>query len=126
MIRAGLTTSVHDCSRGGIAVALAKMCIPTCMGAEVDLQKASRDSMSSAGLLFSETHGRYVVTVKHSRIRVAEGMLAEGQIPHAMIGTVKGHNLRISLGGKSLVAVSVSEMAKVWESSLPRIMGETP
>jgi phosphoribosylformylglycinamidine synthase len=125
LIRAGFTTSVHDCSRGGVAVALAKMCIPASMGAEVDLQKAPRDSMSSAGLLFSESHGRYVVTVKHNRTSVAEGMLAEGKVPHAMIGTVKGHDLTISLGGKSLVAIGVHEMAEVWESSLPRSMGET-
>ncbi|MGP8125456.1 MAG: phosphoribosylformylglycinamidine synthase subunit PurL [Nitrososphaerales archaeon] len=125
LIRADLTTSVHDCSKGGIGVALAEMCIPTRMGAEVDLQEAPRDSTSPVGLLFSETHGRFIVSVRPSMAHEAERMMAEGKVPHARIGTVGGRSLAVSLGGKKLVVLSVHGMAKAWESSIPRALGES-
>jgi phosphoribosylformylglycinamidine synthase len=125
LIRAGLATSVHDCSSGGIGVALAEMCIQASKGAFVDLGEAPRDQMSSAGLLFSETHGRFMVTVRPSMVHEAEKMLADGEIPQARFGTVGGRDLAVSLGRKNLVELSVREMAKVWESSFPLALGDS-
>jgi phosphoribosylformylglycinamidine synthase len=125
LIRAGLPASVHDCSKGGIGLALAEMCIPAQKGAEVDLQKAPRDSMSADSLLFAETHGRFLVSVGPSRVRETEAMLVESEVPYAKIGEVRGRSLMVKLGRKNLVRLSVREMARVWESSIPRIMGES-
>jgi phosphoribosylformylglycinamidine synthase len=125
LIRTGVTTSVHDCSKGGIGLALAEMCIPTGKGADVDLQEVPRDPMSADSLLFSETHGRFLVSVRPSKAREAERMLVESKVPHARIGKVGGHSLTVRLGKKRLVMLGVREMAKAWESSIPRAMGES-
>ncbi|MGD0478032.1 MAG: phosphoribosylformylglycinamidine synthase subunit PurL [Nitrososphaerales archaeon] len=124
LIRAGVTTSVHDCSKGGIGLALAEMCIPTRTGADVDLQEAPRDPMGADSLLFSETHGRFLASVRPSRVRKAERMLAESKVPHARIGKVGGRSLVVRLRRKRLVVLGVREMARAWESSIPRAMGE--
>jgi phosphoribosylformylglycinamidine synthase len=125
LIRTGVTRSVHDCSKGGIGLALAEMCIPTGKGADVDLQEAPRDPMGADSLLFSETHGRFLVSVRPSRAREAEGMLVESKVPHARIGKVGGRRLTVRLGKKRLVMLGVREMARAWESSIPRAMGES-
>lgn len=124
LIRAGLATSVHDCSKGGIGLALAEMCISGRIGADVDLQDAPRDPMSAGSLLFSETHGRFLVSVRPGRARGAERILLGSKVPHARIGTVGGWSLKIRVGRKRSGAFDVADMAKSWESSIPRAMGE--
>jgi len=124
LIRADLAASVHDCSKGGIGLALAEMCIPAKVGADVDLQDAPRDSMSAGSLLFSETHGRFLVSVTSSRARGAERALLESKVPHARIGAVGGGSLKIRMGRKRLGLFGVGELARSWESSIPRVMGE--
>jgi len=125
LIRAGLTTSVHDCSRGGIGLGLAEMCIPAHRGAKVDLREAPMDPMSPAALLFSESHGRFVASIRPGKALEAEGVMTDGKVPHARIGTVGGRELAVSLGGRNLVLLSTNEMAKAWESSIPRALGES-
>lgn len=125
MIRAGFTTAVHDCSKGGIGIALSEMCIPAHMGTEVDLRDAPRESMNAVSMLFSETHGRFVVAVKPRKAKEAEEMLAGGKVPHARIGTTGGQNLKIVAGKNTLVELNLREMAKAWESSIPRALGES-
>jgi len=124
LIRAGLATSVHDCSKGGIGLAIAEMCILGRVGAIADLKDAPRDVMSPAGLLFSETHGRFVVSVRPGHAIAVERILTEAEVPFARVGTSGGRVLAISSGRKSIVNLSVSEMARAWESSIPRALGE--
>ena len=125
LIRAGLLTSVHDCSKGGIGLALAEMCIPAQKGVKIDLQEAPRNSMSADSLLFAETHGRFLVSVGPSRVGEVERMLVESNVPHARIGEVRGRSLAVRLGRKNLIMLRVDKMARVWESSIPRTMGES-
>lgn len=125
LIRTGVTTSVHDCSKGGIGLALTEMCIPTRKGADVDLQEVPRDPMGADSLLFSETQGRFLVSVRPGKAREAERILVESKVPHARIGKVGGRSLTVRLGKKRLVILGIREMAKAWESSIPRAMGES-
>jgi phosphoribosylformylglycinamidine (FGAM) synthase-like enzyme len=101
------------------------MCIPTRKGADVDLQEVPRDPMNADSLLFSETHGRFLVSVRPSRASEAERMLVGNKVPHARIGKVGGRSLTVKLGKKRLVVLGVREMAKAWESGIPRAMGES-
>ena len=58
-IKAGLVVSCHDVSEGGIAVALAEMCIAGGLGADADIYDLNIKSFE----LFSETNGRFIVEV---------------------------------------------------------------
>jgi phosphoribosylformylglycinamidine synthase len=65
---AGLIASCHDCSDGGLGVALAETAFAGGLGMEIDLRKvpaieADRDDL----LLFSETQSRFVVTIPSHR-----------------------------------------------------------
>ena len=87
-------TAIHDCSHGGIAIALAEMGISGSYGCEVDLDKVpSQGEISLNNLLFSESHGRYLVTVKSDAL---EKVLDSIDVPCACIGEVKGNILKLS------------------------------
>ncbi|WP_409200204.1 phosphoribosylformylglycinamidine synthase subunit PurL [Methanobrevibacter sp. DSM 116169] len=86
-------TAVHDCSAGGIAIALAEMALSGNIGAEIDTSKIIKDGdMSLNNLLYSESHGRYIITVKKD---VIEDILDNIDVPATCIGEVKGKSLII-------------------------------
>ncbi|HEY3094357.1 MAG TPA: phosphoribosylformylglycinamidine synthase subunit PurL [Nitrososphaera sp.] len=64
LIRDGLVTCVHDCSKGGLAVALAEMAIAGSTGFKVDLDAVPSSCSRADDLLFSESHSRYLVGTK--------------------------------------------------------------
>ncbi|CAD7777414.1 Phosphoribosylformylglycinamidine synthase subunit PurL [Candidatus Methanoperedenaceae archaeon GB50] len=79
VIRTGNVTTAHDVSNGGLGAALSEMITPT-NGAEITLID---NGLSETELLFSETHGRMLITTP----RVDEVLRDLEGIPHAKIGT---------------------------------------
>lgn len=80
-------TAVHDVSAGGIAVALSEMVIKSGLGCEVIM---TDDDLDKIQLLYSESHGRYLLTVKADAI---EDVLAKIDVSCELIGEVKGTSL---------------------------------
>ena len=64
-ITAGLIESCHDCSEGGLAVALAEMAFAGGLGVDADLNGLAKDPActSTAASLFSESNSRYIIEV---------------------------------------------------------------
>jgi phosphoribosylformylglycinamidine synthase II len=90
----GNVTAVHDCSTGGIGVTLSEMALSGDLGAEINLsQVPSAEELDDFELLFSESHGRFIITVKEEAL---EGVLDKLVVPAAVIGTVKGNSLVIN------------------------------
>ncbi len=77
-------TAVHDVSTGGLAVALSEMVIKSGLGCEVELKD---DELDKIQLLFSESHARYLITVKAD---AADDILSKIDVPAEIIGEVKG------------------------------------
>ena len=125
-IRSGLIRSAHDCSEGGLAVALAESCIsqqvaretPRLIGAQIDLSAfAGRQD----ALLFGETQSRVVVSVARGR---TDEVLARARglgVPVHRLGTVGGEELQIKTTGGTLCA-RVSELHDLWWNSIARAM----
>ncbi|MCE9601568.1 MAG: hypothetical protein K8S21_05045 [Gemmatimonadetes bacterium] len=121
-IRAGLVRSAHDCSEGGIAVALAESCMADrerTTGATIDLGAWS--ALPSRALLFGEAQGRVVI----STAKVAEvlAIAARHGVPARAIGTVTDarDGLRITAGPMKL-AITTARMAEAYHEALPRAM----
>jgi len=112
MVRAGLVAAAHDCSEGGIAVALAEMCVSgaRAQGATVKLDGGVRADL----LLFGEAPSR--ILVSYDPAREAElRKLAEAQgAPFAVVGAAGGHNLTIFSGNSRVVDVAVADLAQAW------------
>ncbi len=117
-IEAGLVASAHDCSEGGIAVALAEACVtgPAEIGAEVTLPSAGRVDLT----LFGEGPSRIVVSVPPMAQRHFEGLMREWQVPWRFIGTVGGERLTLSVGGDVVARLPVERIAHAWRTGFER------
>ena len=72
----GLVASCHDCSDGGLGVALAETAFAGDLGMEVDLRKAPSSGIERDDfLLFSESASRFVVTIHPEDKRAFEACL---------------------------------------------------
>lgn len=111
---AGMIRSCHDVSSGGLAVALAEMCLAGDTGAEVRIEPDFRADL----YLFSESNTRWLVEV--SQEEEFEKMFT---VPLYRIGKTGGDRLKISHGEKTLVDLSVKDMRDSWSSLLYRVMG---
>jgi phosphoribosylformylglycinamidine synthase subunit PurL len=121
LIRSDLVGTLHDCSRGGLSVALAEMCAAGGLGAEVELGGAPGDWKSQEELLFSESHGRFVVAGKDGA-GIAKVLTAAG-VPHAVIGSVRGGSLSIKLSGRKKVrTISLGAIRNSLDGTIPRLM----
>jgi phosphoribosylformylglycinamidine synthase len=141
-IEARLLKSAHDCSDGGLAVALAECCVfsgsnggaltgdPVTarpgrgrfLGAEVDLPDPSvvTGAADRADLaLFGEAPTRVIVTCAPEKVAELESVL--GDLPHHTVGRVAGTDLRCTMEGKELFAIPVSELHSAYESLPQRL-----
>jgi phosphoribosylformylglycinamidine synthase len=121
-IAAGLVHSAHDCSDGGLAVALAECCIMNReleRGATVDLSAWS--SLPVRSLLFGEAQGRIVITttMPDTMLRVA----GDHGVPARVIGQVgaAGAPLQITTGRSRIVA-PLARLDEAYYEAIPRIM----
>ena len=123
-VRAGYVTAVHDCSKGGLAVALALMSIKGRFGVEVNLANVPRVNVARMDeLLFSETHARFLLTSTWEDAKKILGIASKRNVIARLIGkVVGGDDFRFMNNGKLIVECSVDRMEKVWEEAIPKVM----
>jgi phosphoribosylformylglycinamidine synthase II len=122
-ITSGAVNSAHDCSDGGLAVALAECTMMNqdkTRGAEVDLTPWS--NLPLRAVLFGEAQGRVIVST--SRMADLLAIAKKHSVPAARIGTVRGTGLQFAVGAKRF-EVPVAELAKAYHEAIPRIMAKT-
>ncbi|MBQ7405807.1 MAG: phosphoribosylformylglycinamidine synthase subunit PurL, partial [Candidatus Methanomethylophilaceae archaeon] len=111
----GIVLSCHDCSDGGIAVAVAEMCISGQCGAEIDLSAMMGSSVQRK--LYSESNSRWIVEVDGMDVtRFTEIMGDDAEL----IGITKGNALKIKDNG---TVVPLEDMIKAWNEPIWNIMG---
>ncbi len=144
LIQSGLVKSAHDCSEGGLAVALAESCIsqliargtPRMIGATVDLTPLTPSLSPSDGervakpgegnvrldaLLFGEAQSRVVISCKAlDAVKVVERAKLMG-VPAAQIGKVGGDNLTVKTASGEF-SVPLTELHDPWWNSIARAM----
>ncbi|MDQ6718330.1 MAG: phosphoribosylformylglycinamidine synthase subunit PurL [Gemmatimonadota bacterium] len=125
-IRAGVVSSAHDCSDGGLAVALAECCVAIrdkSIGAEIDL--SAFESIPLRALLFGEAQGRIVIsTSARERVVAIAGALG---VAAAVVGSVTSNGERLSITtGRAALSVSLNEMAAAYHDAIPKLMSRAP
>ncbi|MFQ5520461.1 MAG: phosphoribosylformylglycinamidine synthase subunit PurL [Candidatus Methylomirabilia bacterium] len=119
-VEAGLVSAAHDCSEGGVAVALAEACItgPVPVGAQISLPDFRRADLT----LFGEGPSRIVVSVRALARRHFERLMEEWQVPWRWIGTVGGDRLEIRVAGEWLVGLPLRELSEAWRSGFAKLV----
>jgi phosphoribosylformylglycinamidine synthase subunit PurL len=121
-IKKGYITACHDCSEGGMGVALAEMCIGGGIGCHCDIGDI-KGSLRSDLFLFSETNTRWVIEVKKEKYNEFEEVMYEARIPCFFLGIVGGNHLIITDKNKDLIDQSVSDLDECWRHPISDIMG---
>ncbi|MET0753135.1 MAG: phosphoribosylformylglycinamidine synthase subunit PurL [Pyrinomonadaceae bacterium] len=114
-----LLKSAHDCSDGGLAVAITESCFSSlnrkAVGAEIELKDVD---LETATHLFGESPSRIVISFSPEKLSEIEAIAGENNCPFAVIGKVAGEDLKIKINGKEIVSASVEELETAWKVSL--------
>lgn len=126
LIREGLVQSAHDCSEGGLAVALAECCFSPkgLFGADIDCSRRpvsdARASRSDAATeLFNESQSRIVISVAPENVENASTILSKRDVPFQQLGKVGGDELRIRIDEQTF-AWRVAEIYDDWWNAIRR------
>ncbi|MBN2397552.1 MAG: phosphoribosylformylglycinamidine synthase, partial [Deltaproteobacteria bacterium] len=118
-IETGLVASCHDCSDGGLGVALAEVAFAGGVGVDIALSLVPREEIERDDyLLFSESQSRFVVTVSPEAREGFEKIMA-GNIC-ACVGKVsQGKTLRIiGIHGTTIIEEDIDSLKEAWQKPL--------
>jgi len=121
-IQAGLVESAHDCSDGGLAIALAESCFSSyrkpAIGCSVDIQ----GDLSDAALLFSESPSRVILSLEHQNVDSLLEMARQNAVGAVVLGLTGGDRLSIRVNGRVVVERAIAEVEAAWRSTLPDLL----
>ena len=109
-IRKGLLSSAHDCSDGGLAVALAEACIAGGVGFRGSFRIRGRWDAA----LFGEAQSRIVLSLPPEGLARLQGLAAEMEVPVAVLGSVEGKGFQVD----GVVDLPLWEMDYAWRNGL--------
>ncbi|RJX26346.1 MAG: phosphoribosylformylglycinamidine synthase [Desulfurivibrio sp.] len=115
----GLVASCHDCSDGGLGVALAESSFAGGLGLDLDLRQVPAQGIDRDDvLLFAESQSRFVVTAAPEKSAAFEKIMAD--TGWARVGMVTAEPLltAIGLNGSRVLAESLADLKKAWQETL--------
>ncbi|MBN1406112.1 MAG: phosphoribosylformylglycinamidine synthase subunit PurL [Candidatus Omnitrophica bacterium] len=116
-IKNGLVNSAHDCSEGGLAVALAESCISDkekMTGADIEISSDIRKD----ALLFGEAQSRIILSCGKKAVEKIRKIAQKHNAPFAVIGKTNKGYLKIAVNKKEIINLPVEDLAEKWFLSL--------
>jgi len=124
LVGLGLIDSAHDCSEGGLAVAVAESCFPRQTGARLDLQREELggDDLLPEYLLFGEDASRIVISCVRENVPRIKEIAVKYGVAALPIGVTQSEKLEILVDGRVVVSAPVSQLKDAWEHALERAL----
>ncbi len=123
LIQQGVAESVHDCSEGGLAVALAEKAFAKGIGARVNI---ASNGLPPEFVLFGEDASRIVLSCDLADVVRLQQIAEKYGIAADVLGETIPERLEISLDGRVVVSASVSELGIAYESALESALRTDP
>ena len=121
--RSGLIDSAHDCSDGGLAVALARCAFQKGMGCSVEL---SSQHLAPEFVLFGEDASRIVISCDPANVARIKEVAAKHGISAELLGETVSGNLDIKVDDRLAISASIAELRDVYENSLEQALRTEP
>jgi phosphoribosylformylglycinamidine synthase len=123
LISKNLVNCIHDCSKGGLAVAVSEMAIAGNVGLDMNLNFIPNSCSRLDNLLFSESQSRYIIGTKQPS-KVQKILSEFKELRFARIGRAAGSNQSVKFIDKNMGLVVDIPIKKLSESSkaLERMM----
>ena len=118
LIDRSLVNCVHDCSKGGIAVAVSELCINYKIGCVVSLEEISGQKLKPDETLFSESHSRYILAINPKNIKKIRELLEQKGVKYAIVGKFSGSNIVFRNKTKKIIDVRIDKAQEKWLNSL--------
>jgi len=110
----GLVQSAHDCSEGGLAVALVESCLTNPkkkLGAVINL---NADKIRTDALLFGETQSRIILSVRPKNVKKVLQIARRNKTPASVIGKVGGSRAVIN----KFINIPLDQLNKAYSSAI--------
>ncbi len=114
LVQDGLLSSAHDCSEGGLAVALAESAVQGDIGFQGTFESMGRWDAA----LLGEAPSRIVVSVPTGEVERVEAVCRGTDVPYVRLGSVGGE--RFSVPG--LLDVPLTSLDDAWRNGLERAL----
>jgi len=123
LIKNKLVKSVHDCSKGGLSIALSELSIFGNIGCTIDIEKIPcEENLSSEKILFSESHSRYLLVIDKKNIKEVNHILSKKKITFAVLGKFSGDQINIKHKSKNLVKFRIDLAQKRYFNGLEDLL----
>lgn len=122
IIKKNLITCSHDCSKGGLSIALAEMAIASNCGINIDLDNVPNKCKRLDFLLFAETPSRFIIGTKDEE-KLETELSKRKNLTYAKIGKVTDFRANITFASKKKNIINLEmEIAKKYFENLSLIM----
>ena len=118
VIQSQLLKSVHDCSKGGLSVAISELCMINQIGCKISLENVPGEKLDIDRILFSESHSRYLLILDKKNLKKLEIILKKNKVSFKLIGKFMGDKIQFTKGTKSIINLRVDMAQKTWINSL--------
>jgi phosphoribosylformylglycinamidine synthase len=116
---AGLLDSAHDCSEGGLAVALAECGFRHGIGASLDLASAG---LAGEFVLFGEDASRVVASAAPEKVEAVRAVAVKYGVALEVLGSTVPDKLEIRIDGAVAVSAPIADLAVTWRQALDRTL----
>jgi len=123
LIQQGLVDSAHDCSDGGLAVALAEKAFPKGVGARVNVTSGG---LPAEFAVFGEDASRIVVSCDPAQLSRIKEVVGKHGVAADVIGETIPDRLELSLDGKQVIAAEISDLSRAYEAALESALRTDP
>lgn len=116
----GLVNSAHDCSEGGLAVALAECCISNQekkIGCKINNLP---ENIRIDALLFGESQSRIIISVKKESVKKIESIAKKNKTPSQVIGRTGGEKFIIMVNKGKIIDLPIEKLGKSWSNTFGR------
>ena len=123
LIKNKLVKSVHDCSKGGAAIAISELSIFGNIGCDINIEELLyKNDISIEKLLFSESHSRYLLVIDKKNIGQVKQLLLKKKITFAILGKFSGDQIQFKHKSKYLVKFTVDIAQKKYFNTLEELL----
>ena len=130
LVREGCVESAHDCSEGGLAIALAECTFDTGglgFSADVTAVGAERNpAFAVNATLFGESASRIVVSVSSHHLDHVMAEAKAAGVTAREIGRIGGEHIRISVNGQVAIDSPVASAENAWATAIENKMRRKP
>ena len=121
LIEAGMFSSVHDLSDGGLLLAAVETALASKIGLYLETPELA---LPDAAAFFGEDQARYMVTLKSDRLDDLEAATTNAEVAYTVIGRAGGCELALMGADGPLCAIDLDDLRAAHEGWMPRYMGE--